>query len=128
MSDPLPRFINVLAESVVAVCDPDELLLFGSYAKGLFNRYSDLDLLAVLDRPVTATLRSEVRDATTCVPIPVDVHMHSYQELLQIAGDPHSFYGSILTSARPLYRRPGVLSILDRHQTQTQTGKVATAS
>lgn len=126
MTDPLPRFITALAASVVAVCDPDELLLFGSYAKGLHNRYSDLDLLAVLDRPVTARLRSEVRDATACVPIPVDVHLYSYQELLQIAGDPHGFYSSILTSARLLYRKPGVLSILDLHQSRAR--KVASTS
>ncbi len=125
MSDPLPRFITALAESVVSVCDPDELLLFGSYAKGLHNRYSDVDLLAVLDRPATATLRGEIRDATACVPLPVDVHLHSYQELCQIAADPNGFHGSILTCAKSLYRAPGVLSILDLPPTRARTAAPA---
>ena len=112
MTTALLQFISVLARYIVAACDPDELLLFGSYAKGLQNRYSDIDLLAVLDRPVTAALRNEICDATACVPLPVDVHVHTRQELAQLTSDPYGFYASILISARSLYRRPGVLSII----------------
>jgi predicted nucleotidyltransferase len=34
---------------IVTACDPEKIMLFGSYAKGQQNRDSDLDILVIGD-------------------------------------------------------------------------------
>ena len=45
------RTIRALAQTIVEKFNPDEIILFGSYAYGKPNTWSDLDLLVVMETP-----------------------------------------------------------------------------
>ena len=44
-----PELINYIVEKIVREIQPEKIILFGSYARGDFNRSSDLDLFIVKD-------------------------------------------------------------------------------
>ena len=106
MNDIETGVVGWLARRLVAACAPREVVLFGSYAKGLADRCSDIDLLVILDSPASQTLTHATFDATRAA-IGVDVHLYSAAELAAAAADPYGFLGSILRSGRTVYCRPG---------------------
>jgi hypothetical protein len=98
------RFLTAIVDTVVGCCDPDEVLVFGSYAKGLARRDSDVDLLVVGDFPQSGHLRArEVRDRLYGFPLAIDLHLVTRAELAAAA--PGTFLRSIQASAVSLYRR-----------------------
>ena len=44
-----PELIDYIVEKIVREIRPEKILLFGSYARGDFNKVSDLDLFIVKD-------------------------------------------------------------------------------
>jgi len=100
-----PGFARTLADRVVAACDPIAVLLFGSWAKGRADRYSDVDLIVVLDRHASPPLRAELDDAVRAVPMHVDVLLWTMDDVEAAQGDPHGFAGSALGAAVPLHLR-----------------------
>ncbi len=102
-----------LVQRVVAACDPLEVVLFGSYAKGTADRHSDIDLLIVTDRPPSPALVHAAFDATRAA-IPVDVHVHEAARLVEAAADAHGFLGSIVRSGQSVYCAAHVTSVRDR--------------
>jgi len=44
-----PELIDYIIKKIVREIQPEKIILFGSYARGEFNRASDLDLLIVKD-------------------------------------------------------------------------------
>lgn len=110
MSSIETKVVDRLVARVVAACAPREIILFGSYAKGLADRHSDIDLLVILDGPVSTTLENAAFDATRTA-IRVDVHLHNVADLNALTCDPHSFLSSILWSSRTVYCRPGIAPI-----------------
>jgi predicted nucleotidyltransferase len=101
-----------LFENIVLVirecCDPDEILLFGSFAKGSADVDSDVDLIIVgTFGPRQALVEREVRDLLTQFPLKMDVLFLSPQQVTAAGANPHSFFGSALSSVRSLYRKEG---------------------
>lgn len=105
MHDAPPRFAVTLAHRLVAVCDPQAVLMFGSWGKARMDVYSDLDVLVLLDRRPTPAVRAELVDATTCVPLKVDLLLWTAEDLSAAQSDPYGFRGSVLSSAVPLHVR-----------------------
>lgn len=106
----VPVFLSRLVARLVVCCDPDEILLFGSYAKGTADRASDADLLLVFGHQPSIALRNAAFDATRGV-LETDLHLHERAELLAAAQDRHGFLGSVLRSGRSLYLRPGAAPV-----------------
>jgi predicted nucleotidyltransferase len=102
---PIPPFIRVVVDRVVTACDPEEVLLFGSFAKGLQNRHSDIDLLIVLSNSPSPRQQDEITDAAACVPLHVDLLLHTRRTLAEAHEQQHDFLGSVLRSAVSLYVR-----------------------
>ncbi|HEV2814548.1 MAG TPA: nucleotidyltransferase domain-containing protein [Solirubrobacteraceae bacterium] len=102
MSDVVQRMVDL----VVRCCDPDEVHVFGSYAKGLQRVDSDVDLLIVTDARSPQALVWEVRDLLARFPIDVDVHVIAPATVPEAWADRGSFRQSILSSARRVYARP----------------------
>lgn len=63
-----------IVRRIRAVSDPEQIILFGSYARGDFGSDSDLDLLVIM-RKVDSTRAEAARiyQALADLPIPVDV-------------------------------------------------------
>jgi predicted nucleotidyltransferase len=101
--------INRLVQQVVARMDPQEMIVFGSYAKGTATSKSDLDLFVIKETNVPMVNR-----AAALAPIlahqliPVDVHVYTPEEVAEYSRDPLSFVSSILKSGKTVFRNRSV--------------------
>lgn len=99
------RAAAAMAELIVRACDPEEVLLFGSFAKGRQREHSDIDLLVITAKRASDALRHELRDLLLRFPVSVDVHLLTPDEARAAWADPGCFAQSILSTAVPLYVR-----------------------
>ncbi len=92
---------------VVSCCKPDMVLVFGSYARGEANKFSDLDLVVVCNyvynrKMLERKIKSDIRRYS----LKADVMVRSQCEIMEAIKDPHSFLGSILEKAKIIYKKP----------------------
>jgi predicted nucleotidyltransferase len=98
--------LGVITDTVVDCCDPDAVVLFGSWAKGTADVHSDIDLLVVGPFRASPWLRDrELRDALRRFAVRFDLHLVTPAEL--VAGPAHGYLDTLRTSCRVLYARPG---------------------
>jgi len=96
-----------IVDTVVACCDPDALVLFGSWAKGTADVHSDVDLLVIAPFRASPWLRDrEVRDALRDFAIRFDLHLVTPAELA--VAPRHGYLDTLRSSCRVLYTRPGL--------------------
>jgi predicted nucleotidyltransferase len=89
---------------IVTACDPETIILFGSYAKGQQNRDSDLDILVIGDFRGSSVLRDhELRQLLHTCPIRIEVHIATAQEVTAESAKPFSFLNSVVSSGVVLY-------------------------
>lgn len=109
----VPRFITRIAERVGAAVAADEVLLFGSYAKGRQDVHSDVDLVVVLNRSPSPALRMAAEDAARGHTLKVDVLVHERSALLAAAAaQPLCLLDGALRHGVTVFRRQGVVSVL----------------
>ena len=102
MIEPLLKKVTAL---IVRACDPEEVLLFGSYAKGRQNIDSDLDILVVGNFPGSAYLVDlELRQLLRNFAIPMDLHIVTPRQLAAESSKPFGFLRCVLFSGKVLYR------------------------
>ncbi|WP_330766953.1 nucleotidyltransferase domain-containing protein [Rhodococcus sp. M8-35] len=99
----MAEFAACLAESLVAVCDPIAVLLFGSWAKGTANVNSDVDLIVILPRRPSPPVRAALQDAVRVVPMHVDLLVWTLADVAAGRADPHGFPGSVLSESVVLH-------------------------
>lgn len=100
--------LNKVTGLIVTACDPEKIILFGSYAKGQQNRDSDLDLLVIGDFRGSWYLRDqELRQLLHTCPVHIDVHVATAQEVEAESAKPFSFLNSVLSSGLLLYASHG---------------------
>lgn len=99
---------------IVTACDPERIMLFGSYAKGQQNSDSDLDILVIGDFRGSSFLRDqELRQLLHVCPVRIDVHIATAQEVEAESAKPFSFLNSIVSSGVTLYARSDASRPLD---------------
>ena len=98
-----------IAEIVVRVATrlrPQKVILFGSYAKGMATRKSDLDLFVVQETVLPFEQRaSSVTPLLATTPVRVDIHIYTPEEVESYRQEPFSFVSSVLASGRTLYQK-----------------------
>ncbi|MER8523841.1 MULTISPECIES: nucleotidyltransferase domain-containing protein [unclassified Mesorhizobium] len=100
------KIFERMAALVRECCDPDEIFLFGSFAKGIATVDSDVDLIVVGDFGARkAVVRQEIAETLSQFPLGVDVLLLSPREIAEAAGNPQAFLASALSSSILLYRR-----------------------
>ena len=90
--------IDVLRDIIVALVDPDKIILFGSYAYGTPNENSDADFL-VIKNGVEHTVRDEAKLATKIhylrkaqgIRIRCDAFLESEQSAIEISKNGGAF-------------------------------------
>lgn len=99
----LDELLEQIVQYIVRVLDPEQIILFGSYAAGRATADSDLDLLAVTEHPMTHVERQErLSGLSRGLPLPVQVITISRQEYEETRGViggiayPATKYGRIL--------------------------------
>ena len=99
----LDELLEQIVQHIVRALDPEQVILFGSYAEGRATADSDLDLLAVTQHPMTCVERQErLSGLFQGLPLPVQVitiSRQGYDETRGVIGGiayPATKYGRIL--------------------------------
>ena len=91
---------------IVSAVNPEEVILFGSYAKGVATFRSDLDLLVVLDTQLPLQRRKDLfQTIQNRYAINIDVHAYTRPEVITSMNEPYSFIRSVFSTGKILYRR-----------------------
>ena len=128
----VPAQIDRMVRRIVKKFHPEQIILFGSYARGDAGPDSDVDLLVVMDGEDSKMENAwEVRSSLDTFPVPVDVVVTSPQEFAwrkDVVGTiewPASREGKVLyASERSAERPPKLRPKLDR-KVQKQLTKYA---
>jgi predicted nucleotidyltransferase len=109
----IPAEIDAVVVRVVRLLDPDQVVVFGSYAKGLATSASDLDLLVIKPTQLPmASRRRALEPLRAGGLVAVDLFVYTPEEVEEYRDDPANFICSALTYGTTLFRRhasaPGV--------------------
>lgn len=102
------RAIRAVAEKIGRRFQPEQIVLFGSYAYGTPSPESDVDLLIIMDTPLRSRQqRLEISRSLSPRPFPLDIVVRTPQEIRErlALGDP--FVKEITTQGKVVYERPG---------------------
>src|SRR5262249_43476478 len=96
--------IDGLVARIVARIRPERVIVFGSYAKGTAHPYSDLDLCIITDTELPPERRADSLGPLlgACL-VPVDVHVHTPEEVQVYGAEEYSFLRSVLETGRTVY-------------------------
>ncbi|RME32799.1 MAG: nucleotidyltransferase domain-containing protein [Thermoflexia bacterium] len=100
------RTFEELIRRLVQALQPDKIVLFGSYARGVATADSDVDLLIVMettDPPAERYLR--VSRLLRPRPFPVDILVRTPAEIRQALSEGDFFVREILENGLVLYER-----------------------
>ena len=102
MSNPLERAIEI----IVKVADPEQIILFGSQARGDAKPESDYDLL-VLKNGVkhTRKLAQQIYLSFRNIGVSVDVIVADLQKYERLKVDPYMIYGEAAKEGRVVYEK-----------------------
>lgn len=99
--------IQAVAEHIARRFQPDRIILFGSYAYGEPKPWSDVDLLVVMETPLTHNRqRREISRALAPKPFAMDIVIRSSRELRERIPDGDWFLKEIVEKGKILYERP----------------------
>ena len=99
--------IEAVAQLIARKFDPEQIILFGSHARGNAGSHSDVDLLVVLksldDWPKRGNpIRRAIGQKFI---LPVDVLVTTHDRLAEQRKNPYSFVNTALESQEILYER-----------------------
>ncbi|MCJ7685724.1 MAG: nucleotidyltransferase domain-containing protein [Desulfobacteraceae bacterium] len=94
--------------------NPQKIILFGSYASGVFSEDSDLDLVVILDSPEIAKnydekmrnrllVRRNIYALSKRVPVDLVVYTKGEYDIISESGS--SFYNEIKKTGKVLYEK-----------------------
>ena len=100
------RVIDDLVQAIVNKFSPDKVILFGSYAYGEPQPWSDVDLLVVMDTPQgEGSAMRAVRNSLPRRPFSVDVVVRSQAEIDRRIALDDWFLEEITRKGQVLYER-----------------------
>ena len=93
-------------QKIVDELKPEKIILFGSFAYGLPNPHSDVDLLVILKTNASLKERSwKVSRLLLPRPFPVDILVRTPKEIEKALRSGNFFVQEILTRGKVLYER-----------------------
>ena len=100
------RMIQEMVLRIVAVADPEKVVIFGSRARGDDDPESDVDLLVIQETDLPRPKRSvPLYAALRDYPFPIDVVVYSPEEVEEFKNLPLSFIQTALREGRVLYEK-----------------------
>jgi len=102
----LEELLEEIASSISAQYPDSQVILFGSYARGDFNKDSDFDICVLL--PQITENRSDMRVDIACTvrrgfPIPFDVILYTFDEFEQYSKSKSRLHYKIKTEGKVLH-------------------------
>jgi len=99
------RVIRATAALIAARFQPQQIVLFGSHARGTATRHSDVDLLVLINGKRVHDLGLRIREAID-FPFPVDLLVRSPQEFRQRLKWGDQFLREVQQEGKVLYEAP----------------------
>ncbi len=108
------EMITEVTRRLVAELNPEEIILFGSYAWGTPNKYSDLDICVIVDNDISEFDRRGVRalNALEDLMVDVDVMIKTRSDVETFKTVPASLTRKIVEEGKLLYGQ-GKAHLLD---------------
>ena len=98
--------IDELVGRIATIYNPDKIILFGSYAYGVPDENSDIDLLIIKDTEKTRPERGiEVRKILSGAMVPMDILIYTNQEIKESLNKKYSFVYQALSNGKTLYEK-----------------------
>lgn len=99
-------FIKEIVQRIVAVTQPEKIILFGSYAYGRPAKISDVDILVIMksDRPRYKRAVPIYKELAGLL-IPKDILVYTPQEVEEWADVPQSFITTIIRKGKVVYEK-----------------------
>ena len=98
--------ISNLISRIATSVNPDKIYLFGSYATGMANEDSDIDILVVKETLVPRYKRSiEIQRLLIGSKLPVDILVYTNEEFENEKLNKYSFINSAIQGAQLMYER-----------------------
>ena len=100
------RAIRAIVKQIASQFHPDKIILFGSYAYGKPKPWSDVDLLVVMDTPLTPNKqRRAISEFLYPKPFSLDVVIWSAKELQERIADGDWFLQEAVERGKVLYEK-----------------------
>jgi predicted nucleotidyltransferase len=107
--DKVAELLNEIVRRIVAVSDPEQIILFGSYARGDTGPDSDLDLLVVKDVEAPRQESIQIRRALRGLLVPIDVIVATPQHINQHRHTVGLIYRPALQEGKVLYEQSAAI-------------------
>ena len=102
----IDELLHRVAPLIVSACNPERIVLFGSYAKGQQNIDSDIDILVIGNFQGSCfLLKQELQQLLNFCPIRIDINVATLQEVEAEAAYPLGFVSSALSRGIVIYNR-----------------------
>lgn len=102
-----PDAIQSVVNRISQQFDPERVILFGSYAYGTPHRFSDVDLLVVLETQARSRAKQiEIVRALSPHPFGMDILVRTPEQLKRRLEMGDSFIQEITQKGKVLYERP----------------------
>ncbi len=98
--------IDSIVKKIIINFNPEKIFLFGSYAAGMANEDSDLDLLIIEETDKPRRLRNiDVRKSLIGNMIPIDIMVYTPKEFEAEKAIKFSFINNAIKTSKILYER-----------------------
>lgn len=102
----MERTLQTIVNYVITVAEPEQILLFGSFAEGRQNVHSDLDLLIITKHDKAGDYIAErIETFIRELGLESDVLVRSEEELQRAVSESNSFLSSVAKNAKKLYEK-----------------------
>ena len=100
-----PAEIETVVRRIVDRVQPRTVIVFGSYAKGTATIRSDLDILVIMETEMPIESRADIlKPMFAHLLVPVDVHVHTPEEVDEGLQEPTSFIATVIATGRLAYK------------------------
>lgn len=105
------ELLDQMVQAIVDEVDPDQVILFGSCARGDNREDSDVDLLVIESEPFGKTRSRRLEAvrlwrALSSFVVPKDIVVYSRNEALRWRGSVNHILGRAFREGKVLYERP----------------------
>lgn len=98
--------IDQIVQKIVDQVNPLQVILFGSYASGMPNIDSDVDLFVIVESNLPRHKRSaKIRLLFSPAPCPLDILVYTPQEVESCSGVVNHIVTHVMTTGKILYER-----------------------
>ena len=98
------QLISDIVKRIRRDCEPDKIILFGSYAKGTPRFDSDIDLLVIKESNLRRDERDkEIRKSLRDIKFPLDIFVYTPREVAEYSNLKGSFISAIFREGQVIY-------------------------